>query len=56
VWFLSYRHAGKLFQVMVNAHTSEIVGHRPYSAIKITLTILAALIVIAGIVLAVKLH
>jgi hypothetical protein len=56
VWFLSYRHAGKLFQVMVNAHTSEVVGHRPYSAIKITLTILAVLIVIVGIVLAVRLH
>lgn len=56
VWFLSYRHAGKLFQVMVNAHTGEVVGHRPYSAIKITLTVLAALIVIVGIILAVKLH
>ena len=56
VWFLNYRHAGKLFQVMVNAHTGEVVGHRPYSAIKITLTILAVLIVIAGIVLAVQLH
>jgi hypothetical protein len=31
-------------------------GHRPYSAIKITATILAALIVIVGIVLAVRLH
>jgi hypothetical protein len=56
VWFLSYRHAGKLFQVMVNAHTGEVVGHRPYSAIKITLTILAVLIVIVGIVVAVRLH
>jgi hypothetical protein len=56
VWFLSYRHAGKLFQVMVNAHTGEVVGHRPYSAIKIALAILAVLIVIAGIVLAVELH
>jgi hypothetical protein len=41
---------------MVNAHTSEVVGHRPYSAIKIALTILAVLIVIVGIVLAVRLH
>jgi DNA-directed RNA polymerase subunit RPC12/RpoP len=56
VWFLSYRHAGKLFQVMVNAHTGEVVGHRPYSAIKITAAILAALIVIVGIVLAANLH
>jgi len=56
VWFLSYRYAGKLFQVMVNAHTGEVVGHRPYSAIKIALTVLAALIVIVGIVVAVQLH
>jgi hypothetical protein len=41
---------------MVNAHTGEVVGHRPYSAIKITLTILAVLIVIVGIVLAVQHH
>jgi hypothetical protein len=56
VWFLSYRHAGKLFQVMVNAHTGEVVGHRPYSAIKITATILAALIVIVGILLIARHH
>lgn len=56
VWFLSYRHAGKLFQVMVNAHTGEVVGHRPYSAIKITLTVLAALILIAGILLVFNHH
>ena len=46
----------RAWQVMVNAHTGEIVGHRPYRAIKITLTILAAVIVIAGIVLAARLH
>ena len=56
VWFLSYRHAGELFQVMINAHTGEVVGHRPYSAIKITLTVLAVLIVIVGIVVAIGLH
>jgi hypothetical protein len=56
VWFLAYRDAGQLYQVMVNAHTGEVVGHRPYSAIKITLTILAALIVIAGIILVARLH
>ena len=56
VWFLSYRHAGKLFQVMINAQTGEVVGHRPYSTIKITLTVLAALIIIVGIVLAVEFH
>jgi hypothetical protein len=56
VWFLSYRHAGKLFQVMVNARTGEVIGHRPYSATKITLTILVVLIVIVGIVLAANLR
>ena len=41
---------------MVNTHTGEVVGHRPYSAIKITLTVLAILIVVVGIVLTANSH
>ncbi|WP_204018657.1 CpXC domain-containing protein [Sphaerimonospora thailandensis] len=47
VWFLTYLHGGKTLQVMVNAHTGEVIGQRPYSAIKITAAVLAALAVIA---------
>jgi hypothetical protein len=54
VWFLSYLHGGKTWQVMVNAHTGEVIGNRPYSAIKITLTVLAILAIIIAIVVAVR--
>ncbi|MGA5699093.1 hypothetical protein [Peterkaempfera bronchialis] len=51
VWFLSYLHAGKTWQVMVNARTGEVIGERPYSAGKIFAASVAALAVIALIVL-----
>jgi hypothetical protein len=39
------------FQYLVNGRTGKVRGDRPYSWVKITLTVLAALIVIAAIVL-----
>ena len=54
VWFLSYLHGGRTWQVMVNAHTGEVIGRRPYSALKITLTVLAVLIIVIGIIAAVR--
>jgi hypothetical protein len=57
LWIASYVYGGKLFQVMVNANTGEVVGERPYSKVKIALTVLAAIVLIAaaiGIYLAVK--
>ncbi|MFJ2954220.1 hypothetical protein [Streptomyces sp. NPDC087270] len=50
VWFLTYLHAGKSWQVMVNARTGEVIGERPYSAAKITAAIAALAVVIAVIV------
>ncbi len=50
VWFLTYLHAGRSWQVMVNARTGEVIGARPYSAAKITAAIAALLAVIAVIV------
>ncbi|MFC1410156.1 hypothetical protein ACEZCY_12895 [Streptacidiphilus sp. N1-12] len=50
VWFLTYLHAGKPLQVMVNARTGEVIGERPYSAAKIAAAVLAALAVIAVVV------
>jgi hypothetical protein len=46
VWLGAYRYQGKVFQVLVNARTGEVQGDRPYSAAKITLTVLAAIIAI----------
>jgi hypothetical protein len=50
LWIASYLHAGTTYQVLVNARTGEVVGDRPYSAIKIALAVLAALAVVAAIV------
>jgi DNA-directed RNA polymerase subunit RPC12/RpoP len=55
VWFLTYLHAGRSWQVMVNARTGEVIGERPYSAAKITAAIAALVAVIAVIVAVVAL-
>ncbi|MFI7081149.1 hypothetical protein ACIBO1_27990 [Micromonospora sp. NPDC049903] len=52
VWVAAYLHAGRSYQILVNARTGEVIGDRPYSAVKITLAVLAALTLVATIVLA----
>lgn len=54
LWIASYLHAGKTYQVLVNANTGEVVGDRPVSKVKVALAVLAALIVI-GVVLTIYL-
>ncbi|GLX02748.1 hypothetical protein [Microtetraspora sp. NBRC 16547] len=51
VWFLSYLHGGKTWQVMVNASTGEVIGQRPYSVARILAAVLAALAIVALIAL-----
>jgi len=48
VWMLAYSYHEKSYQVVVNAGTGEVQGDRPYSWIKITLAVLAGLIVLAA--------
>jgi len=55
VWFLTYLHAGRSWQVMVNARTGEVIGERPYSAAKIAAAVAALVAVIAVIVAVVAL-
>jgi Zn finger protein HypA/HybF involved in hydrogenase expression len=50
VWIAAYLYGGKTFQVLVNAHTGQVVGERPYSKIKIFFAVLAALVVLAVII------
>ena len=50
VWLLTYNFGRKAFQVLVNGHTGEIAGQRPFSWIKISLAGLAVAILIAIIV------
>lgn len=51
VWIAAYLHAGKTWQVQVNASTGEVMGDRPYSAVKITLAVIAAIILIVAALL-----
>ena len=44
VWLLAYRYKDKPYRVVVNACTGEVQGERPYSWVKITFTVLAALL------------
>src|SRR5438067_10202516 len=50
VWLAAYVYAGKTFHVMVNAHTGEVVGQRPYSALKIASAVAAAIVVIVIVI------
>ncbi|WP_037603977.1 hypothetical protein [Streptacidiphilus rugosus] len=53
VWFMSYLHGGKPWPVMVNARTGEVIGERPYSALKIAVASLVAVLLVAAVVAAV---
>jgi DNA-directed RNA polymerase subunit RPC12/RpoP len=51
VWISAYRFHERTFRFLVNARTGEVQGERPYSWVKITLTVLAAIIAILTIML-----
>jgi hypothetical protein len=46
VWLATYTYGSKSFQVVVNGYTGKMAGEHPLSWIKITLAILAVLLVI----------
>ncbi|QHS61691.1 zinc finger domain-containing protein [Chitinophaga agri] len=50
VWISAYRYNGKIYHFTINASTGEVVGERPYSGTKITLLVMAILLVIILIV------
>lgn len=49
VWIAAYVHAGRPWQVTINADTGEVVGDRPYSWVKIT----AAAVAVAALIVTV---
>lgn len=51
VWISTFRYRGTLYRFLVNARTGQVSGQRPYSAWKITMLVLAILIVVGIIVL-----
>lgn len=50
VWISAYRYRNKTYRFLVNARTGEVQGERPWSWIKITLAIIAALPFVAALV------
>jgi hypothetical protein len=46
LWIATYLFAGKTYEVYVNANTGKVIGDRPYSWIKITAAVVAALLAI----------
>lgn len=51
LWISAYRYADKPYRFLVNARTGEVQGERPYSWIKISLAVVAALAFIAVLVM-----
>jgi len=51
VWVLSYNYGTRNFQVVINGYTGSIAGKYPLSWVKILFAVLAALIVLLGVVL-----
>lgn len=49
VWIGSYRFAGRAYQVVVNGHSGEVEGDRPYSWVKIAAAVLAGLLLVAAL-------
>ncbi|HEY8969516.1 MAG TPA: hypothetical protein VIM64_10490 [Puia sp.] len=53
-WISAYRYNNKLYHFTVNACTGEVVGERPYSAMKIALAVIAGIILIILLVMALQ--
>lgn len=47
IWLSSYTYKDKVYQFMVNGQTGRVSGKTPISAIKVAITIVAAVIVVA---------
>jgi hypothetical protein len=50
VWLLTYVYGAKTYQVVINGVTGAVAGGRPWSWIKITLLILASLIILVVLI------
>jgi hypothetical protein len=46
IWLSAYRYSGKVYHFMVNGRTGHVQGERPYSAAKIAMAVIGALIII----------
>jgi predicted RNA-binding Zn-ribbon protein involved in translation (DUF1610 family) len=48
IWISAYRFNSKVYQFLVNGRSGKVIGQRPYSWVKISLAILAALSVVGA--------
>ena len=53
IWLSAFRYNEKVYRFMINGRTGEVQGERPYSVIKIVLTVLAVIAIGVGIYFAV---
>ena len=56
VWIAAYRYRGKAYRFCVNGRTGAVSGERPWSAWKIAIALILALLLAAGIGYAVALN
>ncbi len=49
VWLAAYKYGGRTYRFVVNGQTGRVQGERPWSAWKITLAVIVAVIVIGAI-------
>jgi len=49
VWLAAYKYRGKTYRFVVNGRTGRVQGERPFSAIKITLAVIAGLLIAGAI-------
>ncbi len=48
VWMAAYKYRGKSYRFVINGQTGRVQGERPYSAIKIALAAVAALVIVGA--------
>lgn len=53
LWLATYRYYDKVYRILVNARTGEVVGERPWSFWKIALVVLAVAAIVAAVLLAI---
>jgi hypothetical protein len=51
VWLATYTYGSKSFQVVVNGYTGKMAGEHPLSWVKITLAVLAVILIILTIMI-----
>jgi len=47
VWLVNYTYGARTYQVVANGYTGAIAGEQPYSWVKITLAVIALLVILA---------